>query len=832
VNGSRTVPVAVAVTDDRVVGRPLPHESAALHVTGVALYTDDLVARMPGALHAHPVQAPHAHALVRRLDVTAALAVPGVVRVLTADDVPGVGDGGVKGDEPLFPTEVMFHGQSVCWVLGETLEAARLGSLAVQVEYEPLPALVTVRDAMAAGSFQGGMPRLERGDVEAAFAQAAHVYSGVTECSGQEHFYLETHCALASVDESGQVFVQSSTQHPSETQEIVAHVLGRPSHAVTVQCLRMGGGFGGKEMQPHGLAAVAALGATLTGRPVRLRLTRAQDLTMTGKRHGFHTRWRVAFDDDGLLLALDATLTSDGGWNLDLSEPVMARALCHVDNAYWIPNVRVNGRIARTHKTSQTAFRGFGGPQGMLVIEDVLGRCAPRLGVDPTELRRRNFYREGQRTPYGQVVRHPERIVTCWEKVLESGDVARRRELVARFNARSEHRKRAIAVTPVKFGIAFNYTAFNQGGALVHVYKDGSVLVNHGGTEMGQGLHTKMLQIAATALGVPWDLVRLAPTRTDKVPNTSATAASSGADLNGGAVLDACTQILDRLKPVAAELLGCAVDDVRVRDGRVTAGDADAGGGTAAVASLGWAELVVAAYVQRVQLWAAGFHRTEGLHWDSSTMHGSPFKYFSYGAAATEVEVDGFTGASRILRVDIVHDVGDSLSPLVDIGQVEGAFVQGAGWLTLEDLRWDESDGPTRGRLTTNSASTYKLPSLSEMPDDFRVALLERAFEDGAVYGSKAVGEPPLMLAFSVREALRQAAAAFGQGCVSVDLASPATPEAVFWAVEQARGGRVPPGLESVIEGAPGVVPNQPASGAHPLEPASEELLPHPGTVA
>ncbi|KRE62869.1 xanthine dehydrogenase molybdopterin binding subunit [Nostocoides sp. Soil756] len=810
-------------SDDLVVGRPLPHESAALHVTGAALYTDDLVARMPGALHAHPVQAPHAHALVRHLDVTPALAVPGVVRVLTGADVPGVGDAGVKGDEPLFPTEVMFHGQAVCWVLGETLEAARLGALAVEVAYEPLPAVVTVREAIEAQSYQGGMPRLERGDVESAFAGAAHVYSGVTECAGQEHFYLETHCSLAHVDESRQVVVQSSTQHPSETQEIVAHVLGVPSHAVTVQCLRMGGGFGGKEMQPHGLAAVAALGATLTGRPVRLRLSRAQDMSMTGKRHGFHTRWRVAFDDDGHLLALDATLTSDGGWSLDLSEPVMTRALCHVDNAYWIPAVRVNGRIARTHKTSQTAFRGFGGPQGMLVIEDVLGRCAPRLGLDPAELRRRNFYREGQATPYGQVVRHPDRAVTCWEQVLETGEVARRLEEVARFNATHEHTKRAIATTPVKFGIAFNFTAFNQGGALVHVYKDGSVLVNHGGTEMGQGLHTKMLQVAATALGVPLDLVRLAPTRTDKVPNTSATAASSGADLNGGAVLDACIQILDRLRPVAAGLLGCAARDVVVYDGRVSAS------GGPEDASLTWAELVSAAYVQRVQLFAAGFHRTEGLHWDSSTMQGSPFKYFSYGAAAAEVEVDGFTGAHRVLRVDIVHDVGDSLSPLVDVGQVEGAFVQGAGWLTLEDLRWDETDGPQRGRLTTGSASTYKLPSLSELPDDFRVALLERAHEDGAVYGSKAVGEPPLMLAFSVREALRQAAAAFGPEGVAVDLASPATPEAIFWAVEQARGGGVPPGLEAVVEGAPGVVPDQPGASAPPVVPASEELVPAPG---
>jgi xanthine dehydrogenase large subunit len=801
------------------VGQALPHESAAQHVTGTALYTDDLAGRTAGVLHAHPVQAPHAHARVVDLRTAPALAVPGVVRVLTAADVPGVNDAGVKHDEPLFPDEVMFHGHAVCWVLGETLEAARLGALAVEVDYEPLPALVSVRDAIAADSFQGGRPLMERGDVDSAFATAPRVFSGELDLAGQEHFYLETHCSLAQVDEAGQVFVQSSTQHPTETQDIVAHVLGVPSHAVTVQCLRMGGGFGGKEMQPHGFAAVAALGARLTGRPVRLRLTRAQDMTMTGKRHGFHTQWRAAFDDGGRLVALDATLTSDGGWSLDLSEPVMTRALCHVDNAYWIPHVRVTGRIARTHKTSQTAFRGFGGPQGMLVIEDVLGRCAPRLGIDPADLRRRNFYRPGQLTPYGQVVRHPERAVACWEQVVTTGDVERRLEEVAAFNATSEHTKRAIAVTPVKFGIAFNFTAFNQAGALVHVYKDGSVLVNHGGTEMGQGLHTKMLQVAATALGVPLDLVRLAPTRTDKVPNTSATAASSGADLNGGAVLDACTQILHRLRPVAAELLGCSPAEVTVLDGRVRAGGAMEG------RSIAWAALVASAYVQRIQLWAAGFHRTEGLHWDSTTMHGSPFKYFSYGAAAAEVEVDGFTGGYRLRRVDIVHDVGDSLSPLVDVGQVEGAFVQGAGWLTLEDLRWDESDSPTRGRLTTNGASTYKLPSLSEMPDVFHVALLERAHEDGVVYGSKAVGEPPLMLAFSVRESLRQAAAAFGPEGTAVDLASPATPEAVFWAVEQARGGPVPPGLQPVLEGAPGVVPDQPDVEEHPLEPASEQLL-------
>ncbi|WP_076260724.1 xanthine dehydrogenase molybdopterin binding subunit [Intrasporangium flavum] len=807
-----------------VVGEALPHESAALHVTGAALYTDDLVGRTAGCLHAHPVQAPHARATVTAMRVEPAYDVPGVVRVLTAADVPGVNDAGVKHDEPLFPTEVMFVGHAVAWVLGETLEAARLGAAAVEVEYEEHPAIVTVREAIAAEAFQGAQPHMERGDVEAGLTRSAHVFSGEFEFAGQEHFYLETHCALALVDENGQVFAQSSTQHPSETQEIIAHVLGLPSHAVTVQCLRMGGGFGGKEMQPHGLAAIAALGATLTGRPVRLRLNRTQDLTMTGKRHGFHAQWRVGFDEDGRLQALDATLTADGGWSLDLSEPVLARALCHIDNAYWVPDVRVNGRIARTNKTSQTAFRGFGGPQGMLVMEDLLGRCAPLLGLDPVELRRRNFYVEGQSTPYGQPVRHPERIVAAWDGVLTRGEVERRRAEIAAFNASHADVKRALAVTPVKFGISFNLTAFNQAGALVHVYKDGSVLINHGGTEMGQGLHTKMLQVAATTLGIPLARVRLAPTRTDKVPNTSATAASSGADLNGGAVKNACEQIKERLTAVAAGRLGVHPNDVRFVDGRVR-GLGDAG------ESVPWDELVGQAYFQRVQLWAAGFYRTEGLHWDSARMQGSPFKYFAYGVAATEVEVDGFTGTYSTRRVDIVHDVGESLSPLVDIGQIEGGFVQGAGWLTLEDLRWDESDRPSRGRLATQAASTYKLPSFSEMPQEFNVSLLEHAHEDGVVYGSKAVGEPPLMLAFSVREALREAAAAFGPAGATVDLASPATPEAVYWAVESARAQSGDETLSAraahahLVVGGAGVEPEQPDPGAPALEPDSERAL-------
>ncbi|MEU9234338.1 xanthine dehydrogenase molybdopterin binding subunit [Streptomyces subrutilus] len=770
------------------VGVSMPHESASLHVTGAALYTDDLVHRTKDVLHAHPVQVMKAHGTITALRTGPALAVPGVVRVLTGADVPGINDAGMKHDEPLFPDQVMFHGHAVAWVLAETLEAARLGAAAVEVELDEKPSLITLREAMAANSFHGARPVMLAGDVDAGFADSAHVFTGEFQFSDQEHFYLETHAALAHVDENGQMFVQSSTQHPSETQEIVAHVLGLHSHEVTVQCLRMGGGFGGKEMQPHGFAAVAALGALLTGRPVRVRLNRTQDLTMSGKRHGFHATWKIGFDPEGRIQALDATLTADGGWSLDLSEPVVARALCHIDNTYWIPNARIAGRIARTNKVSNTAFRGFGGPQGMLVIEDIMGRCAPLLGLDPMELRARNFYRQGQSTPYGQPVTHPERISTVWQQVQDDAAIADRKREIAAFNAAHPHTKRGLALTGIKFGISFNLTAFNQAGALVLVYKDGSVLINHGGTEMGQGLHTKMLQVAATTLGIPLHKVRLAPTRTDKVPNTSATAASAGADLNGAAVKNACEQIRERLLQVAGTRLGANASDVRLVEGvaRVLGSDEE----------LAWDDLVRTAYFQRVQLSAAGFYRTEGLHWDAKAFQGSPFKYFSYGAAAAEVEVDGFTGAYRIRRVDIVHDVGDSLSPMIDIGQVEGGFVQGAGWLTLEDLRWDSGDGPNRGRLLTQAASTYKLPSFSEMPEEFNVRLLENATEEGAVYGSKAVGEPPLMLAFSVREALRQAAAAFGPGGVGVELASPATPEAVYWAIEAARRGAASPAGE------------------------------------
>ena len=768
-----------------VVGVEMPHESADLHVTGLALYTDDLVSRYPGVLHAYPVQAPHAHAQVRALDTAPALAVPGVVHVLTAADVPGVNDAGVKHDEPLFPSEVMYYGHPVCWVLAETLEAARIGATKVAIEYDPLPSLITIKEAIAAESYQGSRPVLRRGDPEAAFPGCAHVFEGEFEFAGQEHFYLETNAALASIDENGQIFVQSSTQHPTETQDIVSHVLGKPYHEVTVQCLRMGGGFGGKEMQPHGYAAIAALGTVVTGRPVRVRFNRTQDITISGKRHGFHAVWKVGFAEDGTIQAL--TGDADRGRRL---EPGPVRT-----GAGPRPLPHRQRLLDPEHRGARADL------QDQQDLADRVPRVRRAAGHDrdrehPRPVRARAWPERPRAAPaqllHGRAD-HPVRPGRCATRSASSGPGARCWRPATWIGGWSRSRRSTPPtstpsgrwrITPVKFGISFNLTAFNQAGALVHVYKDGSVLINHGGTEMGQGLHTKMLQVAATALGVPLSIVRLAPTRTDKVPNTSATAASSGADLNGGAVKNACEQIKARLAEVAAEELGVHPADVRFVDGKVT--------GLGVDRELIFAELVNLAYHQRVQLWAAGFYRTAGLHWDAKHMHGSPFKYFAYGVAASEVEVDGFTGAYRLRRVDIVHDVGDSLSPLVDLGQVEGGFVQGAGWLTLEDLRWDTGDGPSRGRLATQAASTYKLPSFSEMPEVFNVALLEKAHEDGAVYGSKAVGEPPLMLAFSVREALREAVAAFGPTGHCVDLGCPSTPEQVFWAIQRARSTDAP----------------------------------------
>lgn len=758
-----------------IVGRAISHESAEGHVTGRALYTDDLVPRYPAILHAWPVQVPHARAKVDALHLDEARSVPGVVHVLTKDDVPGENDTGAgRRDEPLFPDEIVFHGQAVCWVLAETEEAAKLGAQKVRVDVTPLPPILSIEQAIEAKSFHTEPGVIARGDVESALRSAPHVAEGELFMGGQEHFYLETQAAIAHLDEAGGVHVESSTQHPSETQEIVARVLDLPKNQVVVQSLRMGGAFGGKEVQANVYASLAAIGCKKTGRPVRVRLDRLRDFTMTGKRHPFLGRYRIGFDDEGRIVAFDVMLYSDGGWSLDLSAPVLHRALFHADNAYYLPNARIVGRVCKTNTCSHTAFRGFGGPQGMLVIEDAIDRVARTLSIPPHVVRARNFYREGQTTHYEQRVAQAERIEHIASELMRESGFERRYAEIEAFNATSADTKRGLAITPVKFGISFTATHYNQAGALVLVYRDGSVQVSHGGTEMGQGLHTKMRQVTAQALGVRLDQVRVMPTRTDKVPNTSATAASSGSDLNGAAIVSACEQLTERLAVIAASMLDADPTEIEFANGEVRRAGMSSG--------LTFAEVVEKAYLDRVQLSATGFYRTPDIHFDEKAGRGTPFHYFAYGAAASEVEVDTFTGMYRVVRVDILHDVGDSLSPLVDLGQVEGGFIQGVGWLTQEELFWAPD-----GRLATSNASTYKLPSLGELPDVLNVRLLPKATEPGVVYGSKAVGEPPFMLAISVREAIRHAVSAFAAPGQPVELASPATAEQTFWAMERLR---------------------------------------------
>jgi xanthine dehydrogenase large subunit len=638
----------------------------------------------------------------------------------------------------------------VAWVLADTLEAARRGAAAVRVEYQQLPAVLTIEQAIDRDSFLTETRNISAGEMSALEDSPVRI-RGELRTGGQEHFYLETQCAIAWLDEVGGVLVHSSTQHPAETQEVVARALGLSRNQVVVECIRMGGAFGGKEVQANAFAAIAALGSWKTKRPVRVRLTRQLDMALTGKRHPYLARYDAGFDRDGRLRAVRIDLFSDGGWSLDLSEPVLWRSLFHCDNAYRLPAVALTGRVCRTHKTSQTAFRGFGGPQAMLVIEEILSRAARHLSLPPEYVRECNLYQRGDTTHYGQVVDDAERLGRIWRELLERGNVAERRREIEAFNAGHPHARRGLAMTPVKFGISFTATFFNQGGALVLVYRDGSVQVNHGGTEMGQGLYTKIGQLAADALGVPLDRVRVMTTRTDKVPNTSASAASASTDLNGAAVLDACRQINERLAAVAG------------------------------ASEMRFTERCEAAYRQRIPLFAQGFYRTPDIHFDQRTGRGRPFPYFAFGAAVSEAELDAFTGQYRLLRTDILQDVGDSISPVIDRGQVEGGFVQGVGWLTLEELVWD-----AEGRLATSGASTYKLPSWSEVPEVFNVEFLERATQSNVVFGSKAVGEPPLMLAISVREALRDAVAAFGDGS-DVTFDSPATPERIFFAVQAAR---------------------------------------------
>lgn len=766
------------------LSRALTHESAVGHVTGRAEYVDDIAQRRR-MLEIWPVSAPHARARILRRDAAAARGATGVEAVLFAEDVPGENNVGVsRKDEILLADQhVSFHGQLIAIVVGETLSACRAAAALVEVEYEPLPPTLTISEAIAASSFHSEPNIMRRGDWQNAITRCEHTLEGTFEMGGQEHFYLETHAAWAEIDGDGNVFVSSSTQHPTEIQTIVADVLHLPRNRVVVQAPRMGGAFGGKETQGNTWAALVALAALKTGQPVRVQLDRDVDMQLTGKRHPFQASFRAGFSGEGRLEALHCDLVSNGGWSLDLSTPVTDRAMFHIDNAYYIPHVEVSGRVAKTNLTSQTAFRGFGGPQGMLVIEEILDGVARRLGLTPELVRERNLYHgsgETNTTHYGEKI-GDNRLQTIWHQLKASADFSARRGEIAAWNQEHHGSKRGLAITPVKFGISFTYTPYNQAGALVLIYRDGTVQVNHGGTEMGQGLHTKILGVVMRELGLPRSHIRIMTAATDKVPNTSATAASSGSDLNGAAVREACRQLRARLAPFAVKMLeerfGLPVklDSLRFEKAAIYATERPEN----AVAFL---EVVDCTYMERVSLAANGYYATPGLHWDRVAGHGRPFHYFACGAAVSEVQVDGDTGMTRVVRVDILHDVGNSLNPGVDRGQIEGGFVQGMGWLTSEDLRWSST-----GELLSHSASTYQIPAIGDAPADFRVAFFENPEGSPAIHGSKAVGEPPLMLALSVREAIRDAVAAFASCPGEIPLASPATPEMVFTAIREAQ---------------------------------------------
>ncbi len=761
----------------------LPHESAHKHVTGEAIYTDDAAARR-NMLEVWPVCSPHARARIVKRDAAVARTMPGVRAVLLAEDVPGLNDvGAVRHDEILLADkEISFHGQLVALVVGETQEACRAAAAQVMVEYEPLAPVLTIPEAIAHNSFHTDANFIRRGAIASGLGAAPQKLEGEFAFGGQEHFYLEMQAAWAEPGEDGSMFVMSSTQHPSEVQHIVAHLLHVPVNHVVVQSPRMGGGFGGKETQAATFAALAALAAAKTQRPVRVRVNRDFDMMLTGKRHPFLAKFKVGFDSDGHLLAAKVELFSNGGWSLDLSMPVTDRAVFHLDNAYYIPHVEFSGRVAKTNVASNTAFRGFGGPQGMLVIEEIIVRIARQLRLPPEVVRERNLYRgtgETNTTHYGQEI-EDNRIQRVWQELKVSSAFEQRRVEIVEWNSQHPHLKRGLAMTPVKFGISFTLTHLNQAGALVLIYQDGTVQVNHGGTEMGQGINTNMAMIAARELGIAVDALRVMPTSTDKVPNTSATAASCGTDLNGMAVKNACETLRTRLAPVAAKLLSTKLgtdikdDEVTFRDGLVSAR------GSSAI--LKFSEVVTQAYFQRISLSSTGYYRTPEIHYDRAAGHGKPFHYFSVGAAVSEVEVDGFTGMTRVLRTDILHDVGDSINAGINRGQIEGGFVQGMGWLTAEELVWDQD-----GKLLTHSPDTYKIPAIGDTPREFNIAFLANATQLNTIFGSKAVGEPPLMLAISVREAIRGAVAAFGDGEGEVNLASPATGEAIFRAIQEVR---------------------------------------------
>ena len=762
------------------VGLALAHDSAARHVRGTAAYVDDLP-EPAGTVHVAPGCAASARGAIRSIELDAVRASPGVVAVLTAADIPAANDcSPAFGDDPILAAgEILFHGQVVFAVVAETRDAARRAARRARIEVEAVAPRVTVDDGLGAGAEVLAPYEFRRGEPAPAIASAPHRLEGRVRIGGQEHFYLEGQAALAVPGEDDEMWVLSSTQHPSEVQNLVAHMLGVPGAAVVCECRRMGGAFGGKESQAAQWACLAALAAHVTGRPAKVRLDRDDDMAMTGKRHDFRVDWRCGFDGEGVLDGVDVEFNARCGYSADLSLGVVDRAMFHADNAYHYPRARIHSRRVRTDTVSNTAFRGFGGPQGMLFAERMMDAIAITLGLDPLAVRKRNLYAPGRDvTPYGMRVEDHAvaRIVRRLERT--SGYAARRRA-IARFNTRAERAgrggtlRKGIALTPVKFGIAFTLKHLNQAGALVNVFTDGSVQVNHGGTEMGQGLYIKVAQVVAEEFGIGIERVHITATRTDKVPNTAPTAASSGSDLNGMAAQRAARTIRRRLAGLAARLYQVREADVAFGGGMVRVG----------AQTIPFERLTQLAFTERVSLSSTGYYATPKITWDRDTASGRPFLYFAGGAACSEVTVDIETGEMRVDRVDILHDAGRSLNPAIDMGQIEGGFVQGMGWLTTEELVFADD-----GRLLTHAPSTYKIPTCSDVPEDFRVELYEPGRNrEPTIHRSKAVGEPPLMLALSVFCAVTQALASLAPGRVP-PLDAPATPEAILRAADAMQG--------------------------------------------
>jgi len=752
------------------VGDAIPHESSRLHVTGRATYTDD-IPEPQGILHLAIGMSSNPHARIKNLDLSAVSAAPGVVAVMTADDIPGTNNcGPVLDDDPILaPGLVQYAGQAVFAVAATTIDAARKAARLAVVDYESLPPVLDIREAVAKESFVLPTEKLVRGDSGGAIASARHRLSGSVDLGGQDQFYLEGQVALALPKEDGDVFVYSSTQHPGEVQHLVASAIGKQSKDVVVECRRMGGAFGGKESQAALIACVAALMAAKTGQACKLRLDRDVDMLMTGKRHDFAIDYEVGFDASGRIAGIEFVFASRCGMSADLSGAINDRTMFHCDNAYFLENITIVSHRCKTNTVSNTAFRGFGGPQGMFGIEVVIDEIARFLELDPLAVRRRNFYGIGTRdiTQYQQKI-EDNVIHDIVDTLVETSAYASRVAALKAFNASSDVLRKGIALTPVKFGISFTATHLNQAGALVHVYTDGTVHLNHGGTEMGQGLFTKVAQVVAEELQIDINKIKVTASDTSKVPNASATAASSGADMNGMAAQVAARKIKNRLIEFAAAHFSVAEKDIEFSKNQVRAG--------ANVVS--FAELAHLAWFARVSLSATGYYRTPRINYDRATFSGRPFFYFAYGAAVAEVVIDTLTGENRLLRVDILHDCGRSLNPAIDLGQIEGGFVQGAGWLTSEELWWNEA-----GELKTHAPSTYKIPTSSDVPAEFNVRMFDSPNPEKTIYRSKAVGEPPLMLSLSVYHAIRDAVASVSGYRVRPQLHAPATPEAVLAAV-------------------------------------------------